>query len=260
MSAKLGLLGDLHSLGVCGDGTPLETARYPRSKSTCDCSAQGITNCNHPRLYSQPDCNSGWDSSRERYFNGYHLYMISTSDSFTIYLYILDCSPLHDTMLSALLLVPLNFHNDSPWAQLIEYFLTLHMMRKQFISCYSTITSSLLSILTLEQKKNYSSEGDIKISSKGIPICPIGKEMKPNGYDISQNRQKWRCPLACGTKNPCKSPCSNAKYGRTFPYFFLRIIYGCSPKPLDLQKSGSLFTNGVLLLNVLINGKKLIIT
>ena len=64
VSAKLGLLGDLNSIGVAGDGTPLETSRYPRSKSICDCSAQGITKCNHPRLYSQPDCNSGWDSSR----------------------------------------------------------------------------------------------------------------------------------------------------------------------------------------------------
>lgn len=40
--------------------------------------------------------------------------------------------------------------------------------------------------------------------------------MKPNGYDKSQNRQKWRCPLACGTKNTCKTPCSTAKYGRIY--------------------------------------------
>lgn len=43
--------------------------------------------------------------------------------------------------------------------------------------------------------------------------------MKPNGYDKSQNRQKWRCPLANGTKNTCKEPCSTAKYGRTFHTF-----------------------------------------
>lgn len=82
VSAKLGLLGDLNNLGIVGDGTPLETARYPRSKPTCDCRAKGLTKCNHPRKYSQPDCNSGWDSSREKYFNGYHLYMLSTSDSY----------------------------------------------------------------------------------------------------------------------------------------------------------------------------------
>jgi hypothetical protein len=81
VSSKLGLLGDPAALGVVGDGTPVETARYPRSKPICDCSAQGLTKCTHPRRYSKPDIDSGWDSSREKYFNGYHLYMLSTSDS-----------------------------------------------------------------------------------------------------------------------------------------------------------------------------------
>ena len=43
--------------------------------------------------------------------------------------------------------------------------------------------------------------------------------MKSNGFDKSQNRIKWRCPLASGTKNTCSNPCSNAKYGRTFHTF-----------------------------------------
>ncbi|MDQ0221066.1 transposase [Peribacillus cavernae] len=81
ISAKLGLLGDMNKLNVAGDGTPIETSARPRSKSTCDCRAQGLADCHHPRLYSQPDCDSGWDSSREKYFNGYHLYMMNASDS-----------------------------------------------------------------------------------------------------------------------------------------------------------------------------------
>ncbi len=40
--------------------------------------------------------------------------------------------------------------------------------------------------------------------------------MKTNGYDQNRDRQKWRCPLAAGTHNSCASPCSTAKYGRTF--------------------------------------------
>ena len=80
-SANLGLLGNMNALCVAGDGTPVVTAAYPRSKSTCNCRAQGLANCNHPRIYSQPDCNSGWDSAREKFFNGYHLYMVSAADS-----------------------------------------------------------------------------------------------------------------------------------------------------------------------------------
>ncbi len=219
VSAKLGLLGNLESLGVAGDGTPLETARYPRSKPGCDCSAQGITKCNHPRFYSQPDCNSGWDSSREKYFNGYHLYMISASDSFyDLPLYPrLQPASRHDAV--SLVASSIEFSQrftlgtidkmllDAAHDAQAIYELLVHHDIEPFID------------LNPRTKKNYSSESDIKISPKGIPLCPIGKEMKPNGYEISQKRQKWRCPLACGTKNSCKKPCSTAKYGRTFHTF-----------------------------------------
>lgn len=46
---------------------------YPRSKSTCDCRAQGLADCNYHRIYAQPDCNLGWDSSREKHFTIYGL-------------------------------------------------------------------------------------------------------------------------------------------------------------------------------------------
>ena len=219
VSAKLGLLGDLSSLGVAGDGTPLETARYPRSKPTCDCSAQGITKCNHPRLFSQPDCNSGWDSSRERYFNGYHLYMISASDSrYDLPLYPrLQPASRHDavSLVASSVEFSQRFSLGTIGKMLLDaahdaeaiYELLIHHEIEPFID------------LNPRTKKNYSTECDIQISPKGIPICPIGVEMKPNGYDISQKRQKWRCPLACGTKNTCKNLCSTAIYGRTFHTF-----------------------------------------
>jgi hypothetical protein len=81
VSAKLGLLGDMDALTAAGDGTPLVTSSYPRSKPTCECHAQGLANCSHRREYSQPDCDSGWDSAREKYFHGYHLYMLSAANS-----------------------------------------------------------------------------------------------------------------------------------------------------------------------------------
>ncbi|MEK3886304.1 transposase [Bacillus sp. FSL K6-3431] len=73
--------------------------------------------------------------------------------------------------------------------------------------------------LNVRTKKNFSTESDIQISPEGIPICPTGLKVKSNGFDKSQNRQKWRCPLAIGTKNICENPCSTAKYGRTFYTF-----------------------------------------
>jgi hypothetical protein len=72
----------MDSLTVAGDGTPVVvTSSLLRSKSMCNCRAQGLENCQHKRFFSQPDCDSVWDSSRERFFNGYHLYMLTASDS-----------------------------------------------------------------------------------------------------------------------------------------------------------------------------------
>lgn len=219
VSAKLGLLGDLDSLGVVGDGTPLETARYLRSKPTCDCSAQGITKCNHPRLYSQPDCNSGWDSSRERYFNGYHLYMISTSDSrYDLPLYPrLQPASRHDAV--SLVASLIEFSQRFSLGTIGKILLDAAHDAEAIYELLNRYGIEPFIDLNPRAKKNYSTDSDIQISPKGTPICPIGKEMKPNGYDASQNRQKWRCPLACGTKNTCKNPCSTAKYGRTFHTF-----------------------------------------
>lgn len=64
--------------------------------------------------------------------------------------------------------------------------------------------------LNIRSKKNIQSKGssDIKISPEGIPICPNGNWMRPNGIDRKLHRRKWRCSPHCG--------CSSAKYGRTF--------------------------------------------
>ena len=69
--------GDFPGVGTFYDffkrlwAATIVTSSLPRSKSTCQCRAQGLADCNHPSIYSQPDCNSGWDSSREKYFNCY---------------------------------------------------------------------------------------------------------------------------------------------------------------------------------------------
>ena len=70
--------------------------------------------------------------------------------------------------------------------------------------------------LNSRSKKNTKTNSDIQISPNGIPVCSRGVEMKPSGHNNLQNRDKWRCGLSCGTENSCPTPCSKAKYGRTY--------------------------------------------
>lgn len=207
VSANLGLLGDVSALSAAGDGTPIVTSAYPRSKSTCDCYAKGLKDCSHSRIYSQPDCDSGWDSAREKYFNGYHLYMISAADSkYDLPLYPrLQPASRHDavSLVMSMIECKQRFNLGVIDKMLLDaahdaeaiYALLDHQNVEAFID------------LNSRSKKNTATNSDIQISPAGIPICPNGRKMTSNGFDSSQNRHKWRCSPSCG--------CSNTKYGRT---------------------------------------------
>lgn len=217
VSARLGLLGDMGALSIAGDGTPVVTAAYPRSKPTCNCHAQGLAKCNHPRIYSQPDCDTGWDSARERYFNGYHLYTLTAANSpYDLPLYPrLHPASRHDAVSFVVSSVEFSqrftlgmvdkilldaAHDAGP-----IYDLLLHQNIEPFID------------LNVRGKKNLETNCDIQISPEGIPICPAAKKMKHYGFDHSQKRHKWRCPMMKKrTTNTCQKPCSTAKFGRTF--------------------------------------------
>lgn len=80
VSIQKGLINS-DSLALAGDGTPVVTSARERKYRVCDCVSKGITNCNCDRYFSQPDCDIGWDSSRDCFYHGYDLYMLVASDS-----------------------------------------------------------------------------------------------------------------------------------------------------------------------------------
>ena len=72
VSVSKGLI-DPSNIALAGDGTPVRTSARPRYKKVCSCSESGNIHCDCKRKFSQPDCNIGWESSRDCYFNGYLL-------------------------------------------------------------------------------------------------------------------------------------------------------------------------------------------
>ena len=77
-SVLMGLISPRH-LSLAGDRTPLETTRLERSKRIYECPKGSDCGCR--RKFSPPDCNWGWDSSRNKYFFDCHLYMFVATDS-----------------------------------------------------------------------------------------------------------------------------------------------------------------------------------
>ncbi len=179
VSAALGVLGNVSALSIAGDGTPVRTAAFPRRQRICDCREQGIDSCTCPRLYSQPDCDIGWDSYRNCNYSGYHLYRITASDSrYDLPLYPrLGRASRHD---SVSLVVSIR--------EFEHYFPDWSWKRVLLDAAHDAMPFYRY------------------FESKGT--------MKNNGYDAKRGRRKYRCPLMKKGGCTCDTPCSDSAYGR----------------------------------------------
>ena len=96
VSVKKGLIHK-DNLALAGDGTPVATSHRERKKRICKCKENGIFDCNCDRYFSQPDCDIGWDSSRDCFYHGYDLYMLVDSQSDLPVFPHYSCASTHDS-------------------------------------------------------------------------------------------------------------------------------------------------------------------
>ncbi len=214
-SVEHGLIDPNH-LALAGDGTPVRTAAQQRKKRLCDCSDQGSHNCSCKRLYSQPDCNWGWDSHRECYFFGYHLYMYVASDSHSDLpvFPLLERASRHD-MLSFL-------HSFFTMKSYIPEFKIEKLLLDSAQDAYPVYEyckrKGITPFIDLNPAHtgHFKYKDDFTIDVDGVPICKMGLRMHKDGHEPAKYRAKYRCPKADRQRGCfCEHPCSDAKYGRT---------------------------------------------
>lgn len=205
------------NLALAGDGTPVVTSHRERKKRICKCKENGISDCNCDRYFSQPDCDIGWDSSRDCFYHGYDLYMLVDSQSDLPVFPHYSCASMHDShgflqaffrmrsflpdyKVSKVLLD--SAHDAMPYYQ---YF------KRQNITPFIDLNSKA------GRPPVY--KNDFTIDKDGVPICPARHRMRRDGIEAAKGRMKFKCPkishaggcISC----TCDNPCSNAKYGRT---------------------------------------------
>lgn len=184
------------SLALAGDGTPVVTSHRERKHRICDCASKGIMDCKCDRCFSQPDCDIGWDSSRDCWYHGYDLYMLVASDSESD----LPVFPL---------LSPASTHDS-------HGFLHCFFRMKCFLSGYH-VTKLLLDsahdampyyeycrrahitpFIDLNEKRGIKLpyKNDFIIGKDGVPVCREGRRMNHDGSEPSKHRIKYRCSLA----------------------------------------------------------------
>ena len=202
------------SLAVAGDGTPVMTSHRERRKRICDCAEKGITDCKCDRYFSQPDCDIGWDSSRDCFYHGYDLYMIvaSDSDSDLPIFPLLNPASKHDShgFLETYFRMKSFLPDVNKW--LLD---SAHDAMPYYLYCRK---NGISPFIDLNEKRGIKVKykDDFTIGKDGVPVCLAGLKMNHDGTEPSKARIKYRCPLA-SRKNGCSCahPCSDSKYGRT---------------------------------------------
>lgn len=208
---------DPHHLALAGDGTAVCTAAQQRKQRICNClETTNDRTCRCKRHYSQPDCNWGWDSHRERYFFGYHLYMYVASDSRSDLpvFPLLERASRHD-MLSFL-------HSFFTMKSYLPEFHLEKLLLDSAQDAYAVYDycrrEGITPFIDLNQGRagQFKYKDDFTIDKDGVPICKRGLRMHKDGYEAAKYRAKYRCPKADRKRGCfCESPCSDAKYGRT---------------------------------------------
>ena len=213
LSVQKGLVDPAH-LSLAGDGSPIETARLERSKRICKCAKN--TACSCKRKFSQPDCNWGWDSSRDKYFFGYHLYMFVASDSINDLpvFPLLERASRHDIL--SFLHAFFSMRSYLPEFHIEKLLLdAAHDSYPVYDYCRENGITPFID-LNPGHTGHFKYKDDFTIGEDGVPVCQMGLRMHHDGVEKSKHREKYRCPLANrkdGCK--CKNPCSDSKYGRT---------------------------------------------
>ena len=204
------------SLAVAGDGTPVMTSHRERRKRIYDCAEKGITDCKCDRYFSQPDCDIGWDSSRDCFYHGYDLYMIvaSDSDSDLPIFPLLNPASKHDS--HGFLETYFRMKSFLPDFHVNKWLLdSAHDAMPYYLYCRK---NGISPFIDLNEKRGIKVKykDDFTIGKDGVPVCLAGLKMNHDGTEPSKARIKYRCPLA-SRKNGCSCahPCSDSKYGRT---------------------------------------------
>lgn len=215
ISVQKGLIDPAH-LSLAGDGTAVRTAAQQRKDRLCDCLDKGVRNCSCKRHYSQPDCNWGWDSHRECYFFGYHLFMYVASDSHSdLPIFpLLERASRHD-MLSFM-------HSFFSMKAYLPEFNLEKLLLDSAMDAYPLYhycqKNQIVPFIDLKKTNNgnYKYKDTFTIDPDGVPRCRLGLRMHHDGIEYQKNRCKFRCPLSNRRRGCfCESPCSDATYGRT---------------------------------------------
>ena len=235
ISIQKGLI-DLKDFTIAGDGTPVVTSMRFRTHRVCDCASKGIFNCDCDRYFSQPDTNIGWDSSRDRFYAGYDLYLLTDARSDLPLFPYLNQASRHDShgFCDTFFRFRAYMPDLKPSALLLD---SAHDSMAMYRFCRDQGITPYIDLNPGNTKSETEYDG-ITLDRDGVPICKEGHRMNTNGNDLVRQYAKFRCPMMEKGTCTCEKPCSDAKYGRThsIPLATNIRLYNVPPRGSDKWK------------------------
>lgn len=182
---------NLNNLFLAGDGTPVVTARRYRHRKLKDLEKSDSTPA-ETRYFSQPDCDIGWDSSRECFYFGYNLYLLTDVKRDLPIFPILNPASKHDSL--GFLDAWFNMKYLLPNAKVTSIALdSAHDVMAYYKYFQKENITPYIDLNKRAKKPNFR-EG-FHINEDGYPVCPLGKQMIAAGTDYTRMRIKYTCPL-----------------------------------------------------------------
>jgi len=203
VSAEKGLLGEIEGLSASGDGSSLKSGGSRHGRRTCDCPKHKRCDC--PRRYSDPDANIGWDSHREHFFFGHHLYEV------------VACSKKHDLPLALRL-------DPGSTSDFVASLKTIEHLRKTFRKTHIAklealmldaghdgeeiyrylLDHEMLPIIPLKQAAPafHPTRKNVALSRRGVPTCEAGAELVAWAQK-GKERVVYVCPVKAGQLKFC---------------------------------------------------------
>jgi len=203
-SGRRGLLGDVHSLVLGGDGSMLRTGANSQGKRICGHPFNERCSC--PRIYSDPDAQWGWNAHRKLWFFGHHFYEISASVEGHDLPVAIGLEPGNGSDFTASLRVYDRFiknlaERTDGWR--IGTYIADAGHDAEPIYRY-VIERGAVPVIPLkaDAPATHPRRPDLRLSKRGVPLCQAGVEMAPWG-SAGKDRAIFICPVRGGKCERC---------------------------------------------------------
>ncbi|MCI0660493.1 MAG: hypothetical protein L0220_05410, partial [Acidobacteria bacterium] len=172
--------------------------RLHSGKPSCHCRKEGIYRCDHPRFYSDPTANWGWDSYREVFYFGHTFYQhIVNSGAHDLPLHINISQASESDFTLSLKSLDRLLKASAENGLSISVSAAVYDSGHDALGIYQFLLAKKIDpVIALNPRHGIpqASGTATQINSLGIPICPAGLPMRRHGSG-SHGKLFFNCPV-----------------------------------------------------------------